>query len=227
MSLYILLTTKNIQRVLICGAILFVCFAGQVHAATESKQLALYAQSSYSPYSQTTYYSQSAYSSYSQSSYSPYSYSQSSYYNQSSYYGGGSGGTYTQSTYYNQGSYSPYGYIPTCTLTATPSAIVKGSTSVLAWDTTNATKVVLTRMNGTSTQPVDGSVTVKPGRTFEYSIKASNTSGYTTCKKTVTVKPPYAQTAYSTGSVLGVSTDVYAQLLQTLSELSAALKSLK
>ena len=82
-------------------------------------------------------------------------------------------------------------------------------------------------MNGTSSQPVDGSVTVKPGKSFEYSITASNTSGPSaTCKKLVTVKPPYSQSAY-TSTVLGVSTDVYAEMLKTLSALSETLKSLK
>jgi acid phosphatase len=63
--------------------------------------------------------------------------------------------------------------LPTVTFTATPNSIQQGQSSVLAWQTTNATAVTL---DGTAVA-TSGSLTVSPAKTAYYDLVATGTGG--------------------------------------------------
>lgn len=108
---------------------------------------------------------------------------------------------------------------PVCdTFTAVPATITDASDTVtLSWTTTNAQIVSINHNIGT--RPVDGSVTVKPGKTVTYILTASKALGIAgvsaNCTATVTLKPKPAPlplcdsfTAASTSILSGASTTI-------------------
>jgi len=78
------------------------------------------------------------------------------------------------------------------TFTATPETIAAGGSSLLAWDTENATSVKIDELNGGNIVPMgtmlSGSTTVMPTTTKTYVITAVGSSGTVTDMKTVTVE---------------------------------------
>jgi uncharacterized repeat protein (TIGR01451 family) len=90
---------------------------------------------------------------------------------------------------------------PSCdAFTANPTTILKGASSTLAWQTTNATRVVID--NGVGEVSVDGSLSVSPLATTLYTLKAYTEAGAeVSCKATVTVEePPLAPKCVSFGA---------------------------
>jgi hypothetical protein len=79
---------------------------------------------------------------------------------------------------------------PSCdAFTATPGTILKGASSTLAWQTTNATRVVID--NGIGERAVDGTVVVSPLATSLYTLTAYTAAGAEVrCTTTVTVEEP-------------------------------------
>ncbi len=79
---------------------------------------------------------------------------------------------------------------PTCDrFDAAPSTITAGGSSVLSWDTTNATEVKIQRPAGPQIVALDGNLTVTPGSTYTFVLTATGPGGTDTCSKTVTVNP--------------------------------------
>ncbi|NNM83771.1 hypothetical protein HKL94_00945, partial [Candidatus Parcubacteria bacterium] len=79
---------------------------------------------------------------------------------------------------------------PTCTLSASPTAIQKGSSSMLSWATANATSFSINQSIGAVTSAVSGSKSVSPTTTTTYTGTATGSGGSTTCSATVTVTAP-------------------------------------
>jgi len=71
---------------------------------------------------------------------------------------------------------------------ASPPAIIAGSSSTLAWTTSNTTSVMIS--NGVGSQPVNGSIPVSPTVTTVYTLTATGPGGSTTANVTVTVNQP-------------------------------------
>lgn len=90
---------------------------------------------------------------------------------------------------------------PTCTLTANPSSIYSGDSSILTWTTENATSVAID--NGVASTALNDSESVSPISTTTYKLTATNASGATiTCSTVVTVGTPLP--AGSCGAHLGL-----------------------
>jgi len=87
---------------------------------------------------------------------------------------------------------------PTADITANPGAIQQGQSSTLSWTTTNANQVMIT---GLGTVSANGSRSVTPTRSTDYTITATGTSGASvqaTTRVTVTEPPPPPSAAPST-----------------------------
>lgn len=78
---------------------------------------------------------------------------------------------------------------PTCTLTANPTAITTGNSSVLSWTTTNATSFSIDNSVGAVTPVASGSSSVSPVTTILYTGTATGTGGSVQCAATVTPTP--------------------------------------
>jgi len=80
----------------------------------------------------------------------------------------------------------------TVNITATPSTITSGSSSMLTVTATNATQVTVTGTDGSSytLQPAGGTQSVSPTATATYTAAATNAAGSVTATVTVTVEPP-------------------------------------
>ncbi len=81
---------------------------------------------------------------------------------------------------------------PTVTISANPTTVKAGSSSVVKVTATKATKVTLTGTNGSSytLSSTGGSETVKPTQTTTYTATATGTGGTVTAETTVTVPVP-------------------------------------
>ena len=98
----------------------------------------------------------------------------------------------------------PSGKLPPCdvpvitSFTATPSSILAGQSSTLAWQVTGTDAVAIDQGVGIVTGT---SVSVTPAATTVYTLTASNGSGSSTAQTTVSVTPPVACTTLGyTGS---------------------------
>jgi uncharacterized repeat protein (TIGR01451 family) len=95
---------------------------------------------------------------------------------------------------------------PSCdSFTATPATVTVGNPATLAWQTSNATRVVIN--NGVGEKPVDGSTSVSPLTTTTYTLTAFGTQNRTaTCNIPVTVTTtsvPVCEFFTATPSTLG------------------------
>jgi phospholipase C len=84
--------------------------------------------------------------------------------------------------------------VPTVSITASPTTIQAGSSSVLTITATNATSLVVAGSDGSSFSspalpPTGGTETVKPAATTSYTITATGPGGSATAEVTVTVVP--------------------------------------
>lgn len=77
---------------------------------------------------------------------------------------------------------------PGASLTAAPSTIVQGDSSLLTYSCTGATTASLNNGIG-SVNPAGGSVAVSPSATTEYTLTCTNATGSTPASATVTVNP--------------------------------------
>jgi peptidoglycan-associated lipoprotein len=82
---------------------------------------------------------------------------------------------------------------PTITLLASPAAIEKGQSSMLTWNTTNATNVTIS--GGIGTVEASGSRSVSPSESTTYTARASGGGGSATAEARVTVTAPPAAEA--------------------------------
>jgi hypothetical protein len=73
---------------------------------------------------------------------------------------------------------------PTCTLNASSTNVSTNGSTVLSWNTTNATNVYLTNVGSVATS---GSYNVYPTSGTTYQLTATGAGGTTTCTQTVTV----------------------------------------
>ena len=98
---------------------------------------------------------------------------------------------------------------PTCTLTASPTAIQTGGSSTLHWTTTNATSFTLDQGIGSVLPVASGSKSVSPPTTTTYTGTATGSGGTVHCAATVTVTstppPPAAPTCTLTASPTSVN----------------------
>ncbi len=87
--------------------------------------------------------------------------------------------------------------LPTCdAFTAAPAAILKGATTTLAWETTNATRVVIN--NGVGEVAGDGSTIVAPLLTTSYQLTAFGVGDTSvSCAVPVTVTEPPVETPFT------------------------------
>lgn len=102
---------------------------------------------------------------------------------------------------------------PTATFTATPSSIQTGQSSVLAWNTTNATSVTL---DGNPVS-LNGTQTLSPTSTTTYTLVASNSAGSVTRTATVTVSATPPPVPMPTASLSANPTTITAGQSSTLS----------
>ncbi len=79
---------------------------------------------------------------------------------------------------------------PSCTLSANPSTINQGDSSILHWVTSNATSISINHGVGVVTPVASGYKSVSPSSTTTYTATAVGANGTATCKTTVTVTPP-------------------------------------
>jgi peptidoglycan-associated lipoprotein len=82
---------------------------------------------------------------------------------------------------------------PTISLNAAPSAIEKGQSTTLSWETSNATGVTID--NGIGTVEASGRRTISPATSTTYVARASGPGGNATAETRVTVTAPPAVTA--------------------------------
>ena len=108
---------------------------------------------------------------------------------------------------------------PTISFSATPSNIAAGQSSLLVWNTTNATSVTID--NGVGSQPVSGSVTVNPVTTTTYTLTANGPGGTLTSQATVTVsnRPSIAFVA-TPGSIVSGSSSTLTWLVTNSTSVS-------
>ena len=100
--------------------------------------------------------------------------------------GGVGGGTETQPA-------------PTCTLTASPTAINAGGSSMLTWTTTDATSITISGGVGSVTPVSGGSTTVSPTVDTTYTATVNGAGGSGNCQATtITVKHTTPQTIFLT-----------------------------
>jgi hypothetical protein len=78
---------------------------------------------------------------------------------------------------------------PVCTLTAAPTGIVSGASSVLSWTTTNATTFSINQSIGAVTPVASGSKSVSPVTTTTYTGTATGGGSTATCTATIAVTP--------------------------------------
>ncbi|MGB8012423.1 MAG: peptidoglycan-associated lipoprotein Pal [Terriglobales bacterium] len=78
---------------------------------------------------------------------------------------------------------------PTATLAANPSVIQQGQTSVLTWQTSNATEIAIA---GLGTLPPSGSRSVMPGGSTTYTLTAKGAGGTNEASARITVNAPLA-----------------------------------
>jgi hypothetical protein len=84
---------------------------------------------------------------------------------------------------------------PTCTLSASPTNIQTGNSSVLSWTTTGATSISIDRGVGGVTPVSSGSHSVTPSSSTTYTATATGSGGTVTCAASVIVtSPPPAPT---------------------------------
>jgi hypothetical protein len=77
---------------------------------------------------------------------------------------------------------------PTCSLSASPSAIFTGASADLAWTTANASSVSINQ--GIGSVPTSGTESVSPANTTTYRLTATGSGGTVFCDRTVTVSDP-------------------------------------
>src|SRR5579875_1432736 len=95
------------------------------------------------------------------------------------------------------------GPAPTATITADPTAIDQGQSTVLNWRTTNATKVSI---DGIGDVAVNGTQTVSPANSTNFHLVATGDGGTTDASVRVTVRVPQVpggNTAGNTGDLGG------------------------
>ncbi len=83
---------------------------------------------------------------------------------------------------------------PTATLSASPSVIQQGQTTVLSWQTANATD---TTIDGLGTVPASGSRSVSPGMSTTYTLVAKGPGGSKDASARVTVNAKVASASPS------------------------------
>jgi hypothetical protein len=93
---------------------------------------------------------------------------------------------------------SPAPTIPS--FTATPGSVPEGSTTTLAWSTTNTDSVTLSP-TGDSGLPATGEFVVTPTQTTTYTLTALGAGGTATATVTVTVTPPSGSGRITSGLV--------------------------
>lgn len=99
--------------------------------------------------------------------------------------------------------YPPAPQAPTCTLSASPTAIRTGGSSMLSWTTSNATSFSINQSIGSITPVASGTKPVTPGVTTTYIGTATGAGGSVTCSARVTVTddpPPPAPTCTLTAN---------------------------
>ncbi|MDF2445831.1 MAG: abfB [Moraxellaceae bacterium] len=89
---------------------------------------------------------------------------------------------------------------PTVTLTASPNLITPGSSSTLAWSSTNATSCTASGA-WSGAQSVNGNATVTPAATSTYTLACTGAGGTRTVNTIVTVDSLNSGVAMPTGSV--------------------------
>jgi peptidoglycan-associated lipoprotein len=87
---------------------------------------------------------------------------------------------------------APSSPAPTISLTASPTAIEKGQSTKLAWNSSNATSVIID--NGIGTVEPSGSRTISPAASTTYLAKATGPGGNAAAEARVTVTAPAAVT---------------------------------
>jgi peptidoglycan-associated lipoprotein len=75
---------------------------------------------------------------------------------------------------------------PTATLSASPDVLQQGQSSVLSWQTSNATDI---NIDGLGTVPASGSRTVTPGASRTYTLTAQGAGGRKEISARITVNP--------------------------------------
>ncbi len=81
---------------------------------------------------------------------------------------------------------------PTATLAANPSVVQQGQSSVLTWQTSNASEISIA---GLGTLPASGSRSVAPGESITYTLVAKGPGGSTDTSARVTVNTPTTASA--------------------------------
>ncbi|KGJ89257.1 hypothetical protein ND16A_2150 [Thalassotalea sp. ND16A] len=98
------------------------------------------------------------------------------------------------------------------TFAATPTEIIAGESTSLAWTTSNATDVSID--NGIGSRPLNGSITVSPTSTTTYILTAQGTDGPISAQTTVIVNP--APLSVSIDTFAATSTEITAGESTTL-----------
>ena len=83
---------------------------------------------------------------------------------------------------------------PTATLAANPSVVQQGQSSLLTWQTNNASEITIT---GLGTVPASGSRTVMPGESTTYTLVAKGAGGTNEASARITVNAASANAANS------------------------------
>ena len=83
---------------------------------------------------------------------------------------------------------------PTATLAANPSTVQPGQTSVLTWQTSNASEITIA---GLGTLPASGSRSVAPTASITYTVVAKGPGGTNDASARITVNEPIANAAPS------------------------------
>lgn len=78
---------------------------------------------------------------------------------------------------------------PTCTLSANPTTIVSGNSSLLTWTTANNPTTAFIDNNVGYVNPAGGTFVVSPTVTTTYHLTVSNINGSSNCQVTITVTP--------------------------------------
>ena len=86
----------------------------------------------------------------------------------------------------------PKAVAPTATIQVSPKAILQGQTATLTWSTTNATD---TMIDGVGTVAANGSRSVTPARSTDYTLTAKGPGGAVEASTRVTVNQPPPQPA--------------------------------
>lgn len=96
----------------------------------------------------------------------------------------------------------PPASIPTVSVTANPTSITSGSSSILTVTATNASQVTITGSDGSTynIQPTGGTQAVSPKATTTYTVVATGTGGKASAAATVTVTPNPAPTVTITSN---------------------------